>query len=164
MRLLRAMKPKEYWEHLNAFFVSKESPMDEIEFTVKEDPRPRIPEGPYQVSYAKSNKARYFGTTKLYVQFKIVDQGEFFETVIFKAYNYPDTLTPGCDLYKDLTLLYGQRIRKNTKLKIALFQNKVLRVYVRTVKTNRKQGKLAEFQQYSVIDRIIEVVVGGRAV
>lgn len=132
-----------------------------ILFNIRDEAHALVPEGRYEVSFVRAQKHKQFGGTKLYITFKICSPGPYFGLEIFRAYNFSDRLTRGLDLYKELTLIYGKRLRKNTKLSIELFEGKVLEVSVRTVKQNRKQADLPEHLQYSVIDRIVRVVAGG---
>ena len=140
---------------------SESNDSEDLVFKAKEDSLPLVPEGVYQVSYVKYEKSRYQGGYKLYIKFAICDLGAHLGTKVFKPYNYYEPLLRGCDLLKDFELLYGKRVRKNTRLSVSLFKNKILIVRIRTVKKDRKQTELREHQRYSVIDKIIGIAAGG---
>lgn len=133
---------------------------NDLLFITKEDPRPLLKEGIYEVQYHSHKLDKFFGGYKLYVNFQVCSLSEDKTELIFKAYNYYDKLPTGSSLYKDFTLLHGAKIRKNSSLTMKLFKNKILAVRVRTVSLNRKQLKLTECLQYSVVDEIINIVAG----
>ncbi len=132
-----------------------------FECTTAEDAKPIIPEGRYEAQVVSFKKCPFYGKMKLYVGFKIISFGQYAGTIVFKNYNFSEKLPRGCNLYKDLVLLHGSRIRKNTKLPLKLFQNKVLEIFVRTVIHDYKQTEFQEHQQYSVVDRILGIIAGG---
>lgn len=137
---------------------------EDLEFIANEDSLPIIPEGQYEVMYKSHKRQRYYNGEKLYVAFEIVEQGPYLGTKLFRAYNLYSPMRRGSDLFKDLELLFGNRVKKKTKLPLRLFQGKVLKASVRTVRQNKKQVVLLEHQQYSVVDSIISVLVGGKIV
>jgi hypothetical protein len=136
---------------------------DDLEIRIKDDAYPLVAEGEYDVQFVKSETFREHRKDKLYVWFEIIE-GPNRGTRLFRAYNLYQPLVRGSNLYKDLTLLYGQRLRKNTRLSLKLFRGKILRIAVRTVKLSRKQTPLSEAQQYSVVDRITGIVAGSNGV
>jgi len=107
------------------------------------------------VIYVEEQQARFQGSHKLYIYFSIVDQGPHFQQILYKAYNNYSPPRKGSAIYSDMCLLYGKRLRKNTKLSTALFKGRVLRVRVRTVTKDYKQRNLPEHMHYSVIDCIL---------
>jgi len=133
---------------------------NDVEVTLKNEPYLLIPPGVYEVGYTGSEKRRYFGATKLYCWFEVVTQGPHFGASLFKAYNWYEKLPMGSDLAKDLLRLYGKRGRKNMKLSLALFRNKIIEVVVRKVTLDRKQVILPEHLQYSVVDKILGIAAG----
>jgi len=134
----------------------------ELEFTTKDDSWPLIPEGKYEASLVKYEKRKFFSGEKLYCIFQILDLGPYCGTKLFKSYNFYNPLPRGADLFKDFALVYGRRLTKKTKLSMKLFEGRVFVVRVRTVIADRKQSTLSEQQRYSVIDRIVEVLTGGK--
>jgi hypothetical protein len=133
---------------------------EDLEFTVKDDPRPTLPPGAYEAVFMRSEKKHFFGQPKLYVHFKIISSGEHEGVELYRAYNFYDPLKRESDLFKELTLLLGRRVPKGYKLSLKLFRGKVLEVLVRTVVQNRRQGRLPDHETYSVIQKIVRVVVG----
>jgi len=132
---------------------------DEVDFHIKEDEPPLIPDGYYNVVYSRHSIGRFYGL-KLYVWFKIADQGEYFEVEVYRAYNLYKPLPRGSDLFKDLAKIKGSRVRKGARLSLSGFKNKVLKVRTRTVKLDRRQDTLPDHLQYSVIDMIVSVEAG----
>ena len=135
---------------------------DDFVVTTKDDPLPLVPEGRYQVQYVRMEKVRYFGGWKLYVWFRICD-GPYIGTDLYRAFNYSDKpISHATALHKTLVMLHGRRVSKKTRLSPkTLFMNKVLEVDIRTVTQDRNQNVLPQHQQYSVIDAITRVLVGG---
>jgi hypothetical protein len=129
----------------------------EFSILTLEDSPPILPPGDYLVSFVRYNQSPFQGVPKLYVYFSVVDQGPNFEKILFKAYNNYVPPRTGSSLYKDMLLLYGKRIRKNTRLTLDLFKGRILLVRVRTVKRDFKQRLLPEYMHYSVIDSILSV-------
>ena len=120
-----------------------------------EDSPPLIPEGIYSVIYVEEQEARFQGSQKLYIYFSIVDQGPHFQTILYRAYNNYSPPRKGSAIYNDMRLLYGKRLRKNTKLSTTLFKGRIISVRVRTVIKDYKQRDLPEHMHYSVVDAIL---------
>lgn len=133
--------------------------VDELSFVAGADAWPLVPEGTYEVQYVSHCKRPFFKAMKLYVEFQVC-AGDHMGVRLFRAYNLYQPLKRGCDLLRDLELLSGRSARKNARLQIGLFKNRVIEVKVRTVTASRKQVHLAEHQRYSVVDCISRVLTG----
>lgn len=133
----------------------------ELDVAVKDDQFALIPDAQYEVVCTRYEKRKFFGAFKLYVWFRIITEGDYQGLQIFRAYNWYERPPRGSDLFKDLGRLYGRPLRKNTRLSLKLFKEKALLVQTRTIRVDRKQNPLPEYQRYSVVDRLIDVVTGG---
>jgi hypothetical protein len=137
--------------------------MAEFEVKVSDDTtQVLLPNGEiFEVVYLRHEANRcYYSQLKLYIYFKIVTPGKYYGIEIYRVYNQYRVPNRNSDFIKDCELILGRRLKKNEKASTAIFKKKVLRIRVRTVKKNRKQEQLPDFQQYSVIDSILEVVTG----
>jgi hypothetical protein len=120
----------------------------------------KVPDGKYEVVYLKHSKAPFRGgSLKLYIWFQICTEGPYHGLSIYRAYNYYQPLKAGSDLFKDLERLAGRRIKGSVSLKY--FKGRVLSVTTRTVSKDAKQVLKADFEQYSVIDKIIRAETKG---
>ena len=133
-----------------------------MDFTVESEPRPILPDGIYNAAYVKASRGSYYGP-KLYIHFRIVDEGPCFGVEIFRAYNLYQKLCRASDLYRDLSMIYGSKVQKNTRLSLKLFRGKVFRIRTRTVTQDRKQTRLPEHERYSVVDQVISMETGGKS-
>lgn len=139
------------------------APADEIKVELND--RPLIPEGTYEAAYLHHETARSFGRApKVYVWFRITRVGSTHGTKLFKAYNVKSingkprrnggfTVGRHYTLLIDLARVLGLKQRPD-RLSLASLQPHVLRITVRTVRTNYRQEPLPEFLHYSVIDRL----------
>jgi len=132
----------------------------EFEVEINEEAPPLVKEGTYEAIYVRHKKARYFTGTKLYVYFKIVSPGEHCNVELYRPYTVYDVPKRNSDFVKECELVIGHRLKKKEKASIAVLKNKVLKVKVKTVKSNRKQEPLPPHMCYSKIESILEVLTG----
>jgi hypothetical protein len=101
---------------------------------------------------------------KLFLHFKILDEGEHFGKVLFMAFNMPNDgrIRPGSKYYKTYALVNGwRRPSRNSKMSPKLFKGKVYRIKTRKANPPQPNGKdMPDDFKYSVVDSIIEVVTG----
>lgn len=138
---------------------SKSEDLEQAVFTAKSDSYALVPDGVYTVVYLRMEKKRLFGGEKLFVWFRVCDEGPYFGVEIFKALNFYWPPKPRSDLMKDLEFLSGHRTKKGARIPLGAYKGKVLKVATETVKADYKQNPLPPFQWYSRIDRFIKVEV-----
>jgi len=124
---------------------------------------PLLPEDIFQVSYLKHEFENAFGEPRLFIHFKILDMGEHFEKILYRAYrlkslknpgrkNSAFTVGKGSDLVRELALVTN---RRPDRLLPTDFEGMILKAKVETVKKDYKQRIIPESLRYSVIREII---------
>lgn len=124
---------------------------------------PLIPEGTYQVGYVKHEFNQAFGPPRVYVHFRILDFGEQFEKILYRAYrlnslkspgrkNSSFTVGKGSDFVYELALVTDKR---SDRLLPNDFEGLLLEAKVGTVIKDYKQRPTPKPLQYSVIREII---------
>jgi hypothetical protein len=133
-------------------------------FEVDWGDNPLIPEGDYQAVYVHHETTNGSFGPKVKIIFRIVSQGQHFETLIPAWYNVKDgstskrrdakiKLARGSRLTSEL--LRVLQIKKRVdRLSPSMLKGYLLTVKVRTVKTDSRQKKLTEAQHYSVISSL----------
>lgn len=128
-----------------------------------DESRPLIPEGIYQVSCVRIEKAAsHFRELKMFLHFKIVTPGQYMETELFMAMNMIDTKTgkpfkkvPRGSKYYEQWVLANNNIFpiRNDRMPPRIFLNGVFEAVVRTVKPKFPDGtnKPDNFH-YSIVD------------
>lgn len=140
------------------------------ESLLKDDVWPLIPEGHYLVSYSHHETKRLFKTPKVFVHFKIVDQGPYFGIQIFRAYRVNEIvgkerkngrfkLKSRSELFLALCGLHDRKLRPD-QISIRPLKNSLIKASVRTVSKDYKQRTLPECLRYSVVDKLIGLEVG----
>ncbi len=126
---------------------------------------PLLPEGEYLVAYTHHETALVFRTPKVFVHFRIVEPGPYFDTRLFRAYRTAESigqlgkngrfkLKPRSELYLTMCWLYqAQKIRPD-RVSLRDLKQLRLRATVRTVNKDYKQRPLPENLHYSVLDEI----------
>ncbi len=128
-----------------------------------DETRPLIPEGSYQVCCIRIEKgASHFRSLKMFLRFKIVDPGQYFETELFMAMNLIDTKTgkpfkkvPRGSKYFEQWVIANNNIhpRRKDRMSSTIFKNSVFEAIVRTVKPKFPDGtEKPECFHYSVVD------------
>ena len=128
-----------------------------------DETRPLIPEGSYQVCCIRIEKgASHFRSLKMFLRFKIVDPGQYFETELFMAMNLIDTKTgkpfkkvPRGSKYFEQWVIANNNIhpRRKDRMSSTIFKNGVFEAIVRTVKPKFPDGtEKPECFHYSVVD------------
>jgi len=134
------------------------------DYICAEDYRDWIPDGFYEATCFNYNDKFCLGKSrKLFLNFKIVEPGKGNGVKLFKAYNMPynKKVSTGSNYYKDWVMVNGwQKPSRNAKLSPRIFLNKVYRVKTRTVRQKRGDKVMPKAFQYSVVDYIVEVVLG----
>lgn len=128
-----------------------------------DESRPLIPEGIYQVSCVRFEKASsHFRTLKMFLRFKIVTPGQYMGTELFMAMNLINTKTgkpfkqvPRGSKYFEQWVLANNNIfpLRNDRMSPKIFLNGVFEAMVKTVKPKFPDGtdKPDSFH-YSIVD------------
>ena len=123
------------------------------EFICAENYRPLIPNGVYEVQCFKYDSSFQLAKTrKLFLHFRIIEQGSYFQKRIFMAFNMPDTkkIRTGSKYYKTWCMVNGwKKPSKNAKMSPRLFLNKVYKVKTRTVEPRHHGKKMPKEFWYS---------------
>jgi len=124
-----------------------------------------IPEGEYEAVYVSHENTNGSFGPKVKVTFRIVSHGPFYETLIPAWYNIQDG-SPSKRKGAKVKLKRGSRLtgellkvlqikQRVDRLSPSMLKGYLLTVKVRTVKTNSRQKKLTEAQQYSLVDSLV---------
>lgn len=125
-----------------------------------------IPDGDhYEVVFSRAERINQWGQDKIILWFKLITPGPWLNEEFFMASNVPpkSKWTLSCKFWRAFVLANGKRPNRRDRLSTGVFKNKVFRVKIRKVIRDSKQQTLTAAQQYSVIDRLIEVAAGGNA-
>ena len=133
------------------------------EFVCADDYWPLLPNGTYEAQCFRY-ESKHFGvnTLKLFLRFKII-QGEYQGKEIFMAFNMPPNgkIKTGSKYYQTWVDVNGwQKPSRNTKMSPRIFKNKIFKVETRTVKRKHNDKKMPDSFNYSIVDKILEVVAG----
>lgn len=128
-----------------------------------QDYRPLLENKIYEAQCVGSNDSFVLGKSrKLFLDFRIIDPGIYFEKEIFMAFNMPYNrkIKPGSKYYKTWVKINGNRPpSRNTIMSPKLFHKKIYKIKTRTVKPKSVDGKeMPEEFFYSIVDCIIEVI------
>jgi len=124
---------------------------------------PAIPNGDdYEVSFLRAEQKPYKGQSKVYLWFRIESYGEWNGQELFMACNLPQGWKwgPSSKFWGAWVLAAGKRPRRRDRMSVSVFRQKLFRARIRKVITTSKQIRRTPAQQYSVIDELLEVVVG----
>ena len=123
-----------------------------------------IPEDNYQVVYVSHETTKGSFGSKVNITFRIITQGEYYETLIDAHYNVKDGSLSGkrksiklsrhSKLVLELIKVLGCKVRPN-RLSPSALKGLLIWVKVKTVKTNSKQQQLPELLWYSKVDSMI---------
>jgi hypothetical protein len=136
---------------------------------------PLIPPGTYRLRFSHWWTGILFGKAhKLAVSFKVMDFGEHFDAELRRWYNVqiPQGRRTGrngvfkagwgSDLMREYASLIGM-VKRNDRIALTHYANKVILGEVVTVKTAHDQEELPEALQYSVVRRLLSVEAGQRS-
>ena len=135
---------------------------EQDEFVADEFP-PRIEPGIYEAVCSKVETGISYGAErKLFVRFKI-HGGEYHGTELFMVCRYPkgEKISHRYKLYQQWALALGRRPRKKERFSMHLFKGKLYRVSVKDTQRKLSNNALVpDYLQYSVVETIIETLVG----
>mgnify|MGYP001563998845 CR=1 FL=1 len=124
---------------------------------------PAIPDGDnYQVSFIRAEKSRPCGQEKVYLWFTMQSLGLWNGEKFFMACNVSPKgqWTASCKFWQAWVLAAGQRPSRKDRMSTQVFRGKVFSVRMRKVLKTAKHLDRTPAQQYSVVDELIEVMVG----
>ncbi len=142
------------------------APVDDRDFeiTTHEAPAPHIPPGDYIAAVVRIYESRFYNRTKINLVFQILDDGPHdgkyvgvrLELHFNKLKRYPRS----SKLMQCWRRVAGSQPQRADRLSTKVFRNKALRVRVRDVRADSRQVELNDFEIYSVVDNILEVMTG----
>ncbi len=131
---------------------------------------PLLPEGEYLATYTHHWTAWVFNTAKVFVHFKLVEQGEHYGKQLYRPYRAKELigkagkngrfkLAPRSDLYLMVCRLYEPQVRPD-RISLRCLKDVLLRVSIRTVRKDSKQRPLPACLHYSVVDELVCIEAG----
>jgi len=137
--------------------------MEDISFPNHNDIPPAIPNGDqYEAVGVRAEQSRQWGKLKIFLWFQMLTPGEWIGREFFMACNVPPKgkWTASCKFWLAWVLAAGRRPNRADRMSPAIFKGKVFRVRMRTVLKTAKQTHRTPAQQYSVVDELLELLVG----
>lgn len=136
----------------------------DISFPNNNDIPPAIPNGDqYEVAFVRAEQTRQWGQPKVFLWFRMLTPGEEWNgREFYMACNVPPKgkWTASCKYWLAWVLVAGKRPNRVDRMSTAIFKNKVFRARIRKVTKTSKQTDRTPEQQYSVVDELLEVMVG----
>ena len=136
---------------------------EHIEFPFNGDIPPAIPDGQhYQLMFIRAVSSSYRGRQKVYLWFRSVLPGNSFGQEFYMACNVAPKgkWTASYKFWQAWVLAAGKRPTRGDRMSTAVFKNKVFRARMRTVRKTANQTDRTQAQQYSIVDELLEVLVG----
>lgn len=134
---------------------------EEFSFEASKE-RPQIPPGEYEAICKKAGTGYSTGgEKKLYLTF-VIQGGDCHGTELFMAITKPKKkITPRFKMHEQWCLAMRRVPKKGERIAAKHFIRKMYSVMVRDTKVKYKDGRpKPDFMQYSVVDTIIEPLVG----
>ena len=135
---------------------------DDINFPVNGYIPPAIPDGDhYQVVLLRAEQSSHWGG-KIYLWFQMITPGEWHGKEFYMACPVAPKgrWKPSHKYWLMWVLAAGEQPTRTDRISTAVFRNKVFRVRMRKVLKTAKQTDRTPAQQYSVVDVLLEVLVG----
>ena len=133
----------------------------ENELVCAEDYRPLLPDGKYEAVCVHYDQSFVLGKTrKLYLHFKITEQGPHYEKQVFMAFNIPykRRMKAGSKYYKTYVQVNGRKPSRNSRMSPRIFKGRIYTIRIRTCKPKFPNGKeMPREYWYSVVDYIDEI-------
>jgi hypothetical protein len=137
----------------------------DIEHACQVDVPPLIPAGDYEVMFlrAEQKKKLWGGHGRVFMHFKISQAGPYLGVVLFMSATLPPAgrFSLSSKFLQQWCLAAGRRPARYDRLSTAVFRNKIFLARVRTVTKDTEGEERAKDWHYSVVDRLLEVRVGG---
>ena len=131
-----------------------------------------VPEGQYKVRFIQYETLKRFGSSKLRMEFQIIDFGDHFETSVCRYYTLHHLIGKPCvggrfkpTAQTSVLLVHyydchptAPRIKRLDRIPMDLWKDGEYIADVKTVSSNHRQHKLPEQLQYSKIDDLRRAV------
>ncbi len=126
------------------------------------DVPPLIPDGNYEVVFHRAEEKRLWGKTRLFLHFRIAQQGEHLGKALFMVVAMPANgrFSLSSKYLMQWSLAAGNRPARLDRLSTRVFRGKVFLGRVRTVKRGHDGEERPSLWHYSVIDSLLEVRAG----
>ena len=135
----------------------------DLSFPCNSDIPLAIPNGDhYELVFLRAEQVSFRGRQKVYLRFLMQTSGEWHGQEFFMACNVAPQgrWTASYKFWQAWVLAAGRRPMRADRMSTAVFRNKVFRVRMRKVLKTSKQTDRTPAQQYSVVDELLEVLVG----
>lgn len=123
---------------------------------------PAIPNGDqYELVFLRAEQSKQYGG-RIYLWFQMVTPGEWDGLQFWMCCKVVQKgkWTASCKYWLVWVLAAGRRPTRTDRMSTAVFRNKVFRARMRIVLKDSKQIVRTPAQQYSVVDSLLEVMVG----
>ena len=142
---------------------SENTARGDISFPYINDIPPAITNGDhYHLGFVRAELTRQWGRPKVFLWFQMLTPGEWYGQQFYMACNVPlkGKWTASCKFWRAWVLAAGRRPNRTDRMSTAIFRNKVYRARIRKVLKTANQTDRTPAQQYSVVDELLEVMVG----
>lgn len=152
-------------EHLDTARKSRltESDNEDVVVTCNSNVPPAIPNGNhYELVFIRAETVQQWGQTKLFLWFKMHTPGEWVGQGFYMACTVPPKgkFGPSSKFWLTWVLAAGRQPKRGDRMSTAVFKHKVFRARMRKVLKTSKQMDRTPAQQYSVVDELLQVMVG----
>lgn len=126
------------------------------------DVPPLIPAGEYEVTFHGAEEKRLWGKNRLFLHFRVAQQGEYLGQALFMAVTMPTngSFSISSKYLAQWSLAAGNRPARRDRLSTKVFRGKLFLARVRTVKNGHDGKERSASWHYSVIDSLLEVRAG----
>lgn len=143
---------------------------DDLDIGFEVDPPPRVPAGLYIVALHRGWKRKCFGRDKIYMLWKIVSDvnGDltYQGALVFMACNIVlngRKFTQGSKFFQICELAHGRPFERTDRLTLNLFKGKYFTARIKLVEKTAKNDARVPWQQYAIVDALINVSAGKSA-
>jgi hypothetical protein len=136
---------------------------EDLCFPCNSDIPPPIPNGDkYELTFLRAEQRCQWGQQKVFMWFQMQTPGEWLGQEFYMACNIAPKgrWTASCKFWKSWVLAAGRRPTRADRMSTRIFRNKIFRARMRKVLKTAKQTDRIPAQQYSIIDELLEVLVG----
>lgn len=167
-RAVPRLKPSPSDRRSSAEHLPDDNEDKDVEIVCNSDRPPLIPDGMYEMGFVRAEEKAHLwgGRRKIFLHFKIVQQGEHFGKTLFMSANLPGNgrFSISSKFLQQWCLAAGKQSFRHDRLSTRVFRGKVFLGKVRTVKDfvdcSGKIQKRDPASFYSVVDQLLEVVAG----
>lgn len=126
------------------------------------DVAPLLPAGDYEVSYHRAEEKRLWGKNRIFLHFRIAQQGEHLGKALYMSAVMPSNgkFSLSSKYLMQWSLAAGFRPTRLDRLSTKIFKGKIFLARVRTVRTDHAGNERPDFWHYSIIDTLLEVRAG----